>query len=150
MRSLVNVEKWSNAVACPVLVVESCGPQWSSGQSIQTVTHCVAGKNGSAQGNVAFQYKRETLLLLLRGCAKGDCTSDVSSSIVVLCTRVTEVELLSRERPSSGWLWLVVDDSSIWTRRWDGRKTQRHIVRLLSNIKHNTKSYCEFHHQSIV
>lgn len=129
----MDIEERSDTMASPMLVVEARGPQRSSCQSVKTVAHSVAGKDSSAEANVTLEHKSETLLLLLGGCAKGDCTSDVSSAIVVLCTRVTEVELLGRERPGSGSVWLVVDHSTIWTRRRDGRKTQRYIVRLLSN-----------------
>lgn len=129
----MDIEERSNTMARPVLVVEARGPQRSSCQSVETVAHSVAGEDSSAEGNVTLEHKSETLLLLLRGCAKGDCSSDVSSSIVILCTRVTEVKLLGRERPGSGSIRLVVDHSTIWTRRRDSWKTQRYIVRLLSN-----------------
>ncbi len=112
----MDVEERSYTMARPVLVVQSSGPERSSCQSVQTVTHSVAWEDSPAQGNVAFQDESETLLLLLRGCAKGDCTSDVGGAIIVLCTRVTEVEFLGRESSGGGGVWIVVDDSTVWTR----------------------------------
>lgn len=103
-------------MACTVSVVQASSPERDSGQGVDAVACCLVWELERTESNVSLQHQSEALLqvggedgntshtthhtgnlLLLSRSPKVHGSSDVSRSIAILGTRVTQIEFRSAE-----------------------------------------------------
>jgi len=120
----------TNAVACSVKEIQTFFPQVLTGQDINGEATSALGEDCHVDSNSSLQDQSESTFLKLGGGTEMESSGGVSSSVIVLTARVTEIDGFRVNDRTASLLGLVVNNSTVRSSRRDGieRKTCKQFV----------------------
>src|SRR5207342_3241478 len=103
----------ADAVSSAVVEIEPSLPQCCAGQRIELRAAGVLGEDGSRNGNVTFEYARETVAHFVTRLADDYSASDVGGAVFVLCARIDQEQLIFTDAAVRSLRHAVMHDGTI-------------------------------------
>ena len=112
-RTFVNSEPMADAVARAVTVVHALAPHGSPCERVELEARGVLGEYRPGELQMALQYERVGLPLLIGQRSEGDGSRDVGGAAVVVCAAVEEQESAAFEADIRLGRRLIVNDGTV-------------------------------------